>query len=778
MPIDMTEVRQLFFEESLESLDLMEANLLDMTVGESDKELINSIFRVAHSIKGGAGIFKFENVVHFAHIAETLLGEIRSNEQSISQNIINTLLDAVDVLRMVLIALRDAHSYNENLVNQCQANLIQLLKKPFCEVDTTAINQTTTETAVITTPVITAPSSAPVVIKPQKQWKINFHPHAQIFQTGNDPLNLFMALAELGELTIHVDTGDLPSLEHLTPQQCYLAWELLLTTDADKSAIEEVFEWVLEESQLNIELLNTVIANTATEADSIITDSTISSPELVPQIVIHNENNENTANISPSENITLSTTCTENSPLEPASIPAFSEQSTTSQTHEITNDLPVTEILNSGKITEHTDEVHHRTVHTNLLAGEATSIRVNIDKIDELINIVGELVITQSMLDQISQNFELKKLNQLRDGLAQLERNTRELQDSIMRIRMLPISYSFNRFPRLVHDLSVTLGKKVELRLSGESTELDKTVLEKMSDPLVHLVRNALDHGIEPPEERLAKGKLEYGILSLHAYHQGGTIIIQISDDGGGIDLNKIYQKALAMNLLKPTEAVTEEQLYEFIFHAGFSTAQQVSDVSGRGVGMDVVRRNIRSLGGAIEVSSKINQGTTFTIRLPLTLAILDGQLVRVGEQIYILSLLSIIESLRLLPSQINLLAGKAEVYHLRNEYIPIVRLYRLFNIETPIRNLEDGLIVIVEGEGQKIGLFVDELLSQQQIVIKSLETNYKQVAGISGATILGDGSVALILDVISLIKLSQQKTIHYPHSTALPTFTNPSMLN
>ncbi len=773
MSIDMTEVRQLFFEESLESLDLMEANLLDMTVGESDKELINSIFRVAHSIKGGAGIFKFENVVHFAHIAETLLGEIRSNEQSVSQNIINTLLDTVDALRMVLIALRDEHSYDENLVNQCQVNLIQLLKKPFCEIPSAIINPPSTETiATVTQP---TPPPEPVAT-PQKQWRIHFHPHPQIFQTGNDPLNLFMALAELGELAIHVDTGELPSLEHLNSQQCYLAWELLLTTDADKSAIEEVFEWILEESQLSIELVNPAIIET--EAESIDTDSTTSPPELVPQIVIYNENNENTAELPTSENTTFTPAPVENPPLESTSITDFANQNSVSQTQEIAHDLPVTEIITSGKSTEHADEVHHRPVHTNLLANEATSIRVNIDKIDELINIVGELVITQSMLDQISQNFESNKINQLRDGLAQLERNTRELQDSIMRIRMLPISYSFNRFPRLVHDLSVTLGKKVELRLSGESTELDKTVLEKMSDPLVHLVRNALDHGIEAPEERLAKGKLEYGILSLHAYHQGGTIIIQISDDGGGIDLNKIYQKALAMNLLKPNEAVTEEQLYEFIFHAGFSTAQQVSDVSGRGVGMDVVRRNIRSLGGAIEVSSKINQGTTFTIRLPLTLAILDGQLVRVGEQIYILSLLSIIESLRLLPSQINLLAGKAEVYHLRNEYIPIVRLYRLFNIETPIRNLEDGLIVIVEGEGQKIGLFVDELLSQQQIVIKSLETNYKQVAGISGATILGDGSVALILDVIGLIKLSQQKTIHYPHVTSFPTSTNPALLN
>jgi two-component system chemotaxis sensor kinase CheA len=375
------------------------------------------------------------------------------------------------------------------------------------------------------------------------------------------------------------------------------------------------------------------------------------------------------------------------------------------------------------------------------------------------------------MLDQVGQSFDAARIIQLRDGLAQLERNTRELQESVMRIRMLPIAFSFNRFPRLVHDLSSQLGKKVELKLSGEHTELDKTVLEKMSDPLVHLVRNALDHGIEMPAQRLAAGKPEVGLLKLHAFHQSGSIIIQISDDGAGIDTDKVLQKARNLGLIHGEENLTEEQLYELIFHPGLSTATQVSDLSGRGVGMDVVRRNIRSLGGTIDVKSKRGKGSTFNIRLPLTLAILDGQLVRIGHDIYILSLLSIIESLRVNSKYVNALAGRAEVYKLRDEYIPILRLYELFDIPATTTKLEEGLLVIVEGDGQKIGLFVDELLSQQQIVIKSLESNYKQIQGVSGATILGDGNVALILDVAGIIQLFHHRTNYLTrHHPTLPS--------
>ena len=386
---------------------------------------------------------------------------------------------------------------------------------------------------------------------------------------------------------------------------------------------------------------------------------------------------------------------------------------------------------------------------------ESSSIRVGIDKVDDLINMVGELVITQSMLGQLGEDFDMSRVERLKDGLAELERNTRELQESVMRIRMLPISFAFNRFPRMVHDLSAKLNKKIELTMSGEQTEIDKTVMEKIGDPLVHLVRNSIDHGIETPEARRAAGKPETGVVNLNAYHQGGNVVIEITDDGAGLNHERIFSKAVERGLVKADDELSDAQIYDLLFEPGFSTAEQVSDVSGRGVGMDVVKRNIMGLGGGIDVSSTKGKGSTFTIRLPLTLAILDGQLVRVGENTYIIPLVSIVESLLVNKKNVNEIAGKAEVYQLRSDYLPIIRLYDVFGIEPDRRSLDDGLLVVVEGDGKKGGLLVDELLGQQQVVIKSLETNFRRVEGLSGATILGDGTVALIVDVDGVVRLS-----------------------
>ncbi|OQY54696.1 MAG: chemotaxis protein CheA [Candidatus Parabeggiatoa sp. nov. 2] len=704
MPIDLTEVRELFFEESFENLDMMESNLLDLEVGRIDKELINGIFRAAHSIKGGAGIFSFEHIVNFAHAAETLLDEMRNGEHIVTQSLIDLLLRSGDVLRMMLSALQENTDYDIQEAQACQDELQSALKdsmeNPFADIDVADMLA-----APVTKP---ATSEKPPSSATNKGWRIVFKPDLSMLKTGNDPINLFRELASNGELEVKVDTSQIPAFAELDPQACYLNWELTLLADTERAAIDEIFEWVEDDCELHITALDS---------------------ESPPSLPLQKEG-EPTLEAAPALDKSEAPT------VEAAKEPADKRE-----------ESGVGRIIGSVKDTKHTHSATHH-------ATEANSIRVGIDKIDNLINMVGELVITQSMLDQIGENLDNSHVTQLRDGLAQLERNTRELQESVMRIRMLPISFSFNRFGRLVHDLGTQLGKKVELKLSGEHTELDKTVLEKMSDPLVHLVRNALDHGIETPEQRRAAGKPETGVLHLHAFHQGGNIIIQISDDGAGFDVQKIRAKAIQKGLLSHEERPTNEQLYEFIFQPGFSTIEQVSDLSGRGVGMDVVRRNIRALGGTIEVKSKRGQGSTFSIRLPLTLAILDGQLVRVGQEIYILPLLSIIESLRAKPKLVNSLAGSAQVYRLRDEYIPILRLYDLFGITPRTTQLEQGLLVMVEGDGQKMGLFVDELLSQQQIVIKSLESNYQKVEGISGATILGDGSVALILDVAGLIRL------------------------
>ncbi|MCK5877950.1 MAG: chemotaxis protein CheA [Candidatus Marithrix sp.] len=676
MTIDLTQVRGLFFEESFENLDIMESSLLDLEIETFDEELINNIFRAAHSIKGGAGIFQLDEIVTFAHNAETLLDEVRDRKHTVTQTLVDLLLRTGDILRMMLTASKDEVNYDSQEVQVCQNDL----QKTLVENVPKEISEQILDDKV---PIENRYEEQEELIA--KEWHIEFKPEAEILKTGNDPINLLRELGELGKLEVVANTVEIPDFTDLDPQLCYLSWQIILHTTATLADIEEIFEWVIDECELNIVDI----------------------------------------------------------PLEPKSQ---------------VESLPIEEPITPPKTPENFIKkiIPDKEESVKKIHNSTDSIRVGVDKIDNLINIVGELVITQSMLEQIGENFDI---TQLQDGLAQLERNTRELQENVMRIRMLPISVSFSRFPRLVHDLSTQLGKQVELILSGESTELDKTVLEKMSDPLVHLVRNSLDHGIESPEQRKQAGKPEVGQLHLSAFHQGGNIVIQISDDGAGFDVKNIKNKAIEKGWITEEENITEEQIYEFIFQPGFSTSQAVSDLSGRGVGMDVVRRNIRALGGSIEVKSAQGKGTKFSIRLPLTLAILDGQLVRVGESIFVLPLLSIIESLRIQTKLVNSFTGAVEIYKLRDDYIPILRLYKLFGIENTTTKLEQGLLVIAEGDGQKIGLFIDELLSQQQIVIKNLENNYKKVQGVSGATILGNGEVALILDVTGLIQLFKNQT-------------------
>ncbi len=384
---------------------------------------------------------------------------------------------------------------------------------------------------------------------------------------------------------------------------------------------------------------------------------------------------------------------------------------------------------------------------------DSGSIRVSVEKIDELMNTVGELVITQAMLSQLGQKMEGPDAERFRSSLAQLERNMRGLQESVMRVRMLPISFVFSRFPRMARDLAQRLGKQIDLKLTGQETELDKTVMEKIGDPLVHLVRNSIDHGVEMPDVRVAKGKSAVGTVHLDAYHRGGNIAVEVSDDGAGLDKERILAKAKSRGLVGQNDILTDEQIYDLIFLPGFSTAEKTTDVSGRGVGMDVVRRNVHELGGKIEIRSFAGKGSKFVITLPLTLAIVDGQSVAVGGETYIVPLVSIVESMQLKKEQVSRLAGRGEVLSFRGDYLPIIRLHEIFGVEPRSRALHEGLIVVAEGDGRRVGLFVDDLLGQQQVVIKSLETNYGRIDGVSGATILGDGSVSLILDLPGLIR-------------------------
>ncbi|MBI5461674.1 MAG: chemotaxis protein CheA [Gammaproteobacteria bacterium] len=671
MSIDITQFHQIFFEESFEGLDSMEAALLELGGGSEDAELINTIFRGAHSIKGGSGTFGFTEVARFTHVLETLLDQMRSGQREATRASVNLLLESVDALREMLTATRDHSAIDAPRIADLIARLEAMLGH-----EPTQATQT---------------KSAPAAARTQG-WRIRFRPHADILRTGNDPVRILRELAGLsntGDMRVQVDLSAVPGWDSLDAEACHLGWDIDLHGNVARAAIDEVFAWVVDEADLHIAPLENAVADVAVEADTAVTG----------ELVVERRRSE--------------------------------------------------------------DRRQGEDRRSAAPAGDASSIRVGINKIDALINMVGELVITQSMLGQIGdslvQDGTQAQIEKLRDGLAALERNTRELQESVMRIRMLPISFAFNRFPRLVHDLGGKLNKQIELRMSGENTELDKTVMEKISDPLVHLVRNALDHGIETPDVRIAAGKPPVGTLHLNAYHQGGNIVIEIGDDGAGLDKQKILRKAVERGVVSAAEAtgLSDDKIGDLIFLPGFSTADVVSDVSGRGVGMDVVRRNIQALGGSVEVRSQAGQGSSFIIRLPLTLAILDGQLVRVGEQIYIIPLVSIIESLQARKELINSVAGMAEVYRLRDDYLPVIRLYRLFNIQADTEDLTQGLLVVVEGDGQKAGVFVDELLAQQQVVIKSLESNYRRIDGVSGATILGDGSVALIMDIPGLIRLT-----------------------
>ncbi len=706
MSIDISQFHDIFFEESFEGLDAMESGLLDLDIGAADVEAINTIFRAAHSIKGGAGTFGFMAVSEFTHVMETMLDEMRNGERDITTESTNLLLESVDVLREMLTAVQQKIDTDDERIADVRLKLEAMMAGEILVEDEVSVTP-----EMVTETVETVEKSKP------QGWNISFAPHQHLLQTGNDPVRMLRELASLGELTSVVIDSKLPPFSDLEPEDSYLSWQLTLLGDIPEEDVVEIFEWVDEDCDLIIEAMAPLVIG----------------PTRVEVMVAALDKHDS-------------------APIEAS--PVAEEK-----TVDVIAEEPVVNDVEEDKlIAPAAPAAKPKSKAT--VAPAASSIRVGTDKVDSLINLVGELVITQSMLSQIGDNFTEDMLPKLIDGLAQLERNSREMQEAIMRIRMLPISFAFNRFPRLVHDMTGEMGKKVELKLTGEKTELDKTVMEKIGDPLVHLVRNSLDHGLETPEVRLAAGKDETGLLQLKAFHQGGKIVIEIHDDGAGLNEDKILAKAVENGLVAEGEHLSPDKIHDLIFLPGFSTADVVTDVSGRGVGMDVVRKNISSLGGTVEVVSKRGEGSVFTIRLPLTLAIMDGQTIRVANENYIIPLISIIETLEVKNTDIKQVSGKGELYPLRDEYVPVIRMYDVFNLEPITTDLEEGLLVIVEGDGQKVGLFIDDLLGQQQVVIKSLETNYRKVIGVSGATILGDGTVALILDVPGLMALYREPSL------------------
>ncbi|TAJ55188.1 MAG: chemotaxis protein CheA [Nevskiaceae bacterium] len=666
MSLDLSRFHQTFFEESFEGLDTMESALLRLDPASVDAETINTIFRAAHSIKGGGGTFGFTAVSAFTHLLETLLDQMRSGSRPVTGELVNLLLSSVDAVRELLNAARDGRPANLELIAGHQTALEQALaNKPSSSAPAPAeVNPGTT--------------SAPAATR---GWRIRFAPQAGLFRSGNDPLRILRELASLGSLSAEAQLPEGLSLAEAQPEDSHASWNLELLSSASEAAVREAFAWVEDECELQI-----------------------------------------------------------------APLPAAEAR-------------PALTLIQGGKTEAARDETptppRARSGQDRRSAGESTgSIRVPTDKIDVLINLVGELVITQAMLAQTGANLDPVVNERLLTALAQLDRNTRALQESVMGIRMLPMDFVFSRFPRLVHDLAGKLGKKVRLETFGADTELDKSVIEKIADPLTHLVRNALDHGIETGAERLAAGKPEEGVISLRASHRGGSIVIEIADDGRGLSRERILAKARSQGLEAP-DSLSDAEVHQLIFAPGFSTAEVVTDVSGRGVGMDVVKKNILALNGQVDLASRPGQGTRVSIRLPLTLAILDGMSVAVGEEVFIVPLAAVVESLQAHPEDVKTIGHSARVVRVRNEMVPLMALHELVGLEPSAAN-DRNLCILIESEGRKLALGVDDLLGQQQVVVKNLESNYRRVPNMSGATILGDGRVALILDAGELVRRLQ----------------------
>jgi two-component system chemotaxis sensor kinase CheA len=710
----MNQFLDTFFVESAEKLDELERGLLDLDPDQPvDHELVNDIFRAAHTIKGGAGSFGFMPISDFTHVMETLLDELRDDKRSVTPELVNLLLEGKDCLGELLDAAKNEKQAGGVHIADVEQRLRAIMEGTDVTPASAAESATLGE--------LTAP------LAQARGWDIYFAPHPEMMHSGNDPLRILKELADLGELSVVADTHQLPSWDDLQPDDCYLCWQISLLGSVTREQIDDVFLWVEGECELSITPVGGMTDAPAAEG-------------------VFDEAAERES--ASGEN-------------EPAG-DEFAHQAHSGGAIE----LLAEGALSGDVIVERRkkDSRRQQAGRRNSDDTDQSTIRVAIGKIDSVINQVGELITTQSIISNLRDRFDPENVELMRgmrehldEAVDLLERHTRNLQEHVMSMRMLPISFVFSRFGRTVHDLCSKLGKQVELHLVGENTELDKTVIEKIGDPMMHLIRNAMDHGFEAPEQRLAAGKPETGVLLLNAYHKGGNVYIEVCDDGRGLDRDRLIAKALEKGLISEQIAasMSDEDAYQLIMHAGLSTANEISNVSGRGVGMDVVRQNIESLHGEILIRSEKGVGTTICIRLPLTLAIMDGQLISVGKDTFVVPVVSIVESLQVTGDMIRMMAGKGELLRYREDYLPILRLHRAFGLDTPTDELEQGVVVVLDVDGKRLAVFVDSIYGQQQVAIKSLESNFERVQGIMGATILGDGSIALILDPPGLSRMN-----------------------
>jgi len=679
--MDIADFFDTFFEEAEELLADMEQHLLELDVDDPDSEQLNAIFRAAHSIKGGAGTFGFSVLQKTTHIFENLLDHARKGELTLRADLVDTFLEAKDIMHEQLDAYRNEEEPNQEAYERICQTLQQIALEE--------IGKT-----------LDAPAEAPA---PQKSAPAEDDKEASAAASSSEH-TLKVVLLNVGDKDRGLLVEELEQLGDIQSQSGdEKRYEVTLKGGVSADDIEAVMCFIIEPEQ--IEITTVAVEEAASAAEP----------------------------VTPVPSAPAEPSASEEKPAAPVAEKAHASKSPASS--------------KPGKAAP------------KKAAAESSSIRVSVDKVDQIINLVGELIITQSMLDQTVSDLGDQSVgnSSLQNGMSLLQRNARDLQEAVMSIRMIPMEFVFSRFPRVVRDTAGKLGKEIELITEGKSTELDKSLVERITDPLTHLVRNSLDHGVEMPDEREALGKPRTGKLVLSARHQGGNILIEVRDDGAGMDRERLLAKARE-NGLNVSDTMSDEDVYQLIFAPGFSTAKEVTDVSGRGVGMDVVKRNIQGMGGRVEIQSKKGEGTNTRIVLPLTLAILDGMSIKVGNETFILPLSTVLESLQPAKGDMYAMAGDDVVLKVRDEYLPVIAIHEVLDVENAITDPTKSIAVIVQGEGRRYAMLVDELIGQQQVVVKNLEDNYRKVPGVSAATILGDGSVALILDITGLHRLSRAK--------------------
>ena len=690
-------IRQVFLAETKELLENLENDIVRYEETK-DHELIHSIFRYVHTLKGGSGMAGYEDVYQFTHALENVLDLVRNGVIPMNDLLADIVFASIDVIRLRLYSNEDTSKIQErfDLLSTKIAEIESILQKKEEIAGTEAIETKEEE------------------IQPVYNFfRVKAKFREDIFKSGIDPLIIMEDLASLGIIAeLRVNRSEVPLLDNLDPEKCYLSWDVILKTKSKEEALDDVFIFVRDDNDITI---------------TNVTKNYVAQPviEDVPKL---------------GELLLSKGMLTEK------------EYEDVLSEHEKTK-KKVGEIAITKGYIEENDVTFALKEQENIKKQISTStLRVDAKKVDNLMNLLGEMVIGFSGIKRIAEEIEDEKAYRLNNALYSVDRIIREFQEHLMRIRMVPIGPVFEQYRRFIRDTAKAHGKTIHLEIAGGDTEIDKTVIERISDPLKHLIRNAIDHGIESPQEREAKGKPREGKILLKAYHQEGNIFIEVSDDGAGIDKQKVLQKAIATGVINNTEDVPDAKIYELLFAPGFSTAQAVGDLSGRGVGLDVVKTNIEALRGSVDIQSQPDAGTTFIIKLPLTLAIIDGMLVKVAHETFIIPILSIIESVKPSKNDIKTIENKGLVVHVRGEYVPLLKLHEEFKLPQTVENPWDGLVVIVESQGKSLGLVVDELIGQQQIVIKSLDREITTSKAISGAAILGDGTIALIIDVHGFI--------------------------